>query len=792
MQTYAFIGATPNPVGVGTPTLIDVGITQQLQSVYMGWEGMSITINKPDGTTETLSNIKTDSTGGTGVVYTPTIIGNYTLQAHFPEQNTTSTKQAGSTPVGTLMLASDSEKMVLVVKETSEVRSYPGVPLPVEYWSRPINSQLREWSTIAGNWVGVPVDRNIDDQNNAPETGHILWTKELSMGGLVGGDVQGMGGPVGFEAGAAYEQKFGAPVAIGGMLFYNKFEERGGTNVEQDVVAVDLHTGEQIWERSWNNTRLDVGQVFYWQSYNYMGTFPYLWEVTGTTWKAYDAFTGRWIYTMNNCPATVASYGGGLGSNSWFGDRGEIYSYSVNLRNGWFALWNSSRVVSNEGSFNPNGNTYNCSWDSARHGGYEWNITLQKTLPGSINTVYLGDKVVGSSVNTTNVEIWAFSIKSGQEGQILYDKVWRAPDDWAAGNQTISWQVSNPEKIGLAWSKETRQWWGFNLETGDYMWGPTAPEHYLAIYGTSTAISNGKLYECYMSGIVYCYDIKTGDLLWTYNVKDPLNEILWGENWPMRIVFVAADKIYLVESEHSPNQPLPRGAPIVCLNATTGDKIWQETMNYYYRTNVIMADDIIALNCLYDQNIYAIGKGPSATTIEAPDIAVDFGRPIIIKGTVTDVSAGTQSYALTARFPNGVPAVSDESQSAWMEYVYEQLPKPTNATGVTVSIYVLDANGNYRNIGTTTSDASGVFTFDWTPDIPGKYTVIASFAGSKAYWPSSAETGFIVMDQPSATNAPTSPPTSVTETYFIPAVAGIIVSIFIVGAILVVLLRKRP
>ena len=46
--------------------------------------------------------------------------------------------------------------------------------------------------------------------------------------------------------------------------------------------------------------------------------------------------------------------------------------------------------------------------------------------------------------------------------------------------------------------------------------------------------------------------------------------------------------------------------------------------------------------------------------------------------------------------------------------------------------------------------------------------------------------------------APTSPPTnapaeSAADMYFIPAVAGIIVSIFIVGAILaILLLRKRP
>jgi hypothetical protein len=36
--SYAFIGATPNPVGVGQETLLHIGITQQLTNVAMGWE----------------------------------------------------------------------------------------------------------------------------------------------------------------------------------------------------------------------------------------------------------------------------------------------------------------------------------------------------------------------------------------------------------------------------------------------------------------------------------------------------------------------------------------------------------------------------------------------------------------------------------------------------------------------------------------------------------------------------------------------------------------------------------
>jgi hypothetical protein len=105
------------------------------------------------------------------------------------------------------------------------------------------------------------------------------------------------------------------------------------------------------------------------------------------------------------------------------------------------------------------------------------------------------------------------------------------------------------------------------------------------------------------------------------------------------------------------------------------------------------------------------------------------------------------------RFPNGVAAVSDESMSAWMLYVYKQFEQPT-ATGVPVTISVVDANGNYRTIGTATSDATGQFSFSWQPDIAGLYTVIATFDGSNAYYSSYAETSFSA-DEAAATPAPT-------------------------------------
>jgi hypothetical protein len=158
-----------------------------------------------------------------------------------------------------------------------------------------------------------------------------------------------------------------------------------------------------------------------------------------------------------------------------------------------------------------------------------------------------------------------------------------------------------------------------------------------------------------------------------------------------------------------------------------------------------------------------------------------------------DTSAGTQQAQQKADFPNGVPCASDAIMNDWMAYVYQQQAEPTNFTGVTVTLTAIDPNGNFVTLGTTTSDSKGLFNYMWqTPNIPGKYTVTATFAGNNGYWGSSAQTTMIVQNAPSATAAPTPAPASNTNTYVLGIGITIIVIIIIGFAILFLALRKKP
>jgi hypothetical protein len=126
-----------------------------------------------------------------------------------------------------------------------------------------------------------------------------------------------------------------------------------------------------------------------------------------------------------------------------------------------------------------------------------------------------------------------------------------------------------------------------------------------------------------------------------------------------------------------------------------------------------------------------------------------------------------------------------------MEYVYMKQERPIDAKGVEVTISVIDPNGNYYNVGTATSDINGVFKMAFTPEVAGTYSVIATFAGTGSYYGSHAETA-IYVDEAVVTPAPTETPQSAVDLYFLPAVIGIIVAIFIAAVVIVLVLKKKP
>jgi hypothetical protein len=807
LKTYAFVDAVPNPVGVGEDVLIKFGILQQLGAVNLGWQDLTLTITGPDTETKTIGSLTTDSTGSSYYLTAFDKAGTYKLQTHFPQQENPVTfyNMEGNNMIfaGTIMQESDSPIVELVVQE-EPLPGYPGHPLPTEYWTRPIDPQLREWAPIAGQWMKRPDNSLALYNDDAPETAHVLWAEKMTTGGLTGG-LWGEGQvPAGSETGDAYAGKFIDSVILNGVLYYNRDDAKVGSN---GICAIDLHTGEELWFR--NNTVLSFGQILYFNSYNYDGTFDYIWDASAvTTWNAYDPFTGEWLYTMTNVPSTGTQV---------YGPSGEILIYIMDYANGWMALWNSTAAGQTAPGFATGIEAYG-SWGAYYAGrlvhgstinasdprAYSWNVTIPKGLTAGssffipILKVY-PDRVVSVDFNQTRVRVWALSLDPANRGDRIFDKEWKAPSEWLSGSNTLHYTgATNEAENGViaVWSKELRKHYGFSTDDGRYLW-ETDSEHWSDAYGWGNVehtwyFAYDKLYSTGVGGILYAYDISTGKTAWTYNMTDPYNEPVTGDRWWGWIDLIADGKIYIGTLEHSAEQPLPRGAPYVCVNATDGSEIWR--VNGMYRQtrwggNGIIGDSIIATMDTYDQRIYSIGKGPSATTVTAaPEISVH-GDSVLVKGMVTDISPGTEEYGLTARFPNGVPAVCDENMSEWMLYVYKQFARPADAVGVEVVLEVLDPNNNFYEVGRATSDAGGYFGCEFIPEVPGLYKIIASFEGSGAYYGSFAETFITVEEAPAATPAPTPTPAPMTDTYVLGIGSAILIAV-IIGFVLL-LLRKR-
>ncbi|XHH09356.1 MAG: PQQ-binding-like beta-propeller repeat protein [Candidatus Bathyarchaeia archaeon] len=803
-KTYPFVEAIPNPVGVNQRTLINFGLLNFLAIDGDGWN-VTLTIEDPDGTVTTVDRM-TWSTGTVGYSLLPETVGTYILKCSFERAY----YNASSAALRGWYAASETEEYELVVTE-EPTSVYPGHSLPSEYWSRPIDSQLREWWSVAGSWLAKP-NSLLAPYNDGPETAHILWNMNIgdTSGGLMGGD----SGDHGYGIGDAYEGKFSGAVIIDGRLIYNVMGSPFYSTVPtQEVRCVDLHTGEIFWSRQLNNNptlRVAFAQNLYWDCLNYRGGFSYIFATAAqpdrsTTLMAFEVETGNWVFNYTNYPSTA----------NYYGPNGEILKYSIsnigNSTNPNYRLlrWNSSYVVmqGRTGMSESWGSAVQgTTWDANR--GYDVNVSIPASVASFGNILYAfpNDRVIGGNVSNSGVTLWGLSLQPGHEGSVLFGpKTWNAPAVWkdltvVGSIAQAGWCAwSNDPYVGVYWTKENRQGYAFSLATGDYMWTCEEQDYkdawsdtVSASFGPDKIIAFNKFISASVSGIVYCYDVNTGKLEWTYEAEDTYTESYLGNTWWLAPLFATDGMVYFGSLEHSALDPKPRGTPFFALDAETGEVVFRAD-GLFRQTRwggrAIIGDSIIATMDTYDQQIYGIGKGPSKTTVTAPATAAMAGTQMVIQGSVTDISPGTNDASIQMRFPNGVAAVADASQSDWMLYVYKQFEQPMTVTGVPVSIDAVDPNGNYIHLGDATSDSSGTFSLVYAPETAGLYTVYATFGGSAAYYSSYAQTAMVVQ---AAASTPTpSTQQSTVEQYFVPAIGAIIAVVVIMGILSLLLLRKR-
>jgi hypothetical protein len=769
VKTAGYISVSPLLVGVGQEATVNLWVSPiphnyAYQALYEGYNGITVTFTKPDGSKDSFAPVdgtgqyvagQTEAIGAIFFFYASDMAGNWSVSFTMPEQNITDN-------TGTVIYSACTSNTAYFTVQEDPVNAgllngYPWAQLPNEntYWSYPINSNNREWSEISGDWLQCTIQRfsvisgvgtNLwQPYGSAPNTAHVVWSQPLQAGGIIGGDF----------GSTSYTSAYSADFYRGVVVMDGKvFANIPNTNTFE---CIDLTTGEIMYTASgsidggihlpgnaYAQSSLDSSVVL--NSSFGAGITPYLFESTGTTWNFYDTFTGTLMRSISNVSAS--------GYCCRLVD-GTPFAYGTSGFN--LFGWNMSKVVNND-------------WST----GITWTKPLMPRLYTDLGISSDQSTIVLGSFGGNN-KYFAFSTEDGAS-------LWNLTLPYTPSADFSLYGVDD----FITFDPVDATFHCYSMLTGAELWtsdsfadSPWATQ--FTVYNAETNDDN-TLYLMFPDGVIRALSLKTGDLVWesTATVStEYTNNVV-----PYYIgIVMAGGNIYAYAGYSVDYQinPIPRQAMLVCVNATTGNITW--TLNGGVRPLAAANGYIIGLSA-YDGNLYCLGKGKTSTSITIQKNVIPQGGTIHIQGNVLDQSPAQ----------SGTPAVSDDSTSEYMDYLHMQnstlLNSPPTPTGVQVTLTAVDPNDNTIVIGTTTTDASGNFYYSYAPPLTGIYKITATFAGSNSYWSSSSETGVTVTEAVTPTPQPTQP-ASLADLYFVPGIISAISAIIVVGAVIVLMLRKR-
>jgi len=833
----------------------DIGETERTEGRAAWNNPIIVNIIKPDGTNDTLEMPRTDPVGATWIEYTPEAVGTYVLQAYFPGEwkNTTSLHRWYTEDFSPTANLTVQEEPTSEWTENPLPTEYWQRPLN----SANHDWYVLAGSWLGGAAQTYPQGSAGITSNfvsgKGTETPHILWTKQYYSGGLMDEDH----GNIGYQT-AHYQGLSWSGLVINGKLHYTPRMTAHGTQgwAQLDLYTGEELMFDYNQTRpdrgqilSYESPNQHGGFAYLWRTTN-VNSLPATVQVPNaqlfpngsvvritsvqTMNRSQVISTGNLIEILDGLTEKTICYIANVSTTGTqvYGKDGSITYYNVHAGsagNYYLSIWNSSAgtmVSSQLGTgywqWRPAGGTFGGS--SAYLGGLAYNYvhdgrdfySLNQSVPSVLGTrnnvsnqtatlrvvkqdeyMVLAAQGFNNGTHTAPGFVLKVSLVPGEIGRELLRKEFTPPS--SADAETVTLTGVYPEDGMILFQKaKTLERFGYSMETGQLIW-TSEPEAQFHYYGMSQNYFNGTLFSYGYGGVITAYNVSSGEVLWTYYPTSIGTESAYGGVYPTGVAVISDGKLYTVTGEHSPTQPLYRGPNLRCIDAVTGEEVWS-ILGFFggmspTSSNIIMADGILVGLNHFDNQLYAFGKGPSATTVTVQDDVAVLGHKVIVKGTVTDQTAtGRRNINNIVQFTlKDTPAISDEDMSRWMEYKFMQQAKPADAKGVEVTLTAIDPNGNFKDLGAVTSDVEGNYALPFDPEVPGTYQIIANFAGSKAYGPSSATTYLLVEDAPAATVPPATPGPSIADQYFVPAVAGIIVAIAIVGVVLILLLlKKRP
>jgi len=758
LPTFLQLSAAPNPVGVDQTLYVNVFMTKPpLTSAMFGmgvmYEGIIVEVTKPNGDVDEYGPYTTDATGGTYLSIVPEQVGEWTLQAHYPEQHIEYRASGFMVPptfYNFTYAASDSEVVTVTVQSEPAQWNYHSPELPEEYWTRPIYSTNWQWGEkLGGSWFGLAVpafadtgrydaNGNFNPYSQAPNSGHIMWSKATHNGGQPGGPIYSdQSGN--FKTTTIINNYFD-PLVLNGILYYAIHQ--GPANIVVGWNAVDIRTGEVMWTIN-TTERLRMAQTFRYKSIQEYGSWSILIGQVGggffsfaTELTIYDAFSGLYLASIDNIESAQFLM------DTRYGHEGALLGWYASGGN--LVLWNSTNLYGGSEAFA----------SISISGTYDWadGIEWTKPIPNELN-----NNSVRLSVAGVTPEVILLRQVASPGGAVDLNLGWEVVAGmdaltgellWGPVNHTLpifedTTLIAAGEGAYVLHNKDTNEAYGYSLLNGSKLWGPLKlPGNAWSTITRSGDIAYGKVYIWDFGGYCSAINIQTGEIEWTWTRGDAGLDTPYGTYELWYNDAIADGKIIL--SEGKMYDPPLHPAKTVAINTTTGETVWTLT-GWTGRNCPVVADGHVILWNSQDAKIYSIGKGPTTATVTGSPKVSKLGSTVLLEGSVLDISAGSKQAGVVERFPNGIPVAADYCMDEWMSYVYMQQVCPENFTGVEVRITAYDPNGNFKDYGVTVTDMNGNFGFPFEPEVEGTYWITAIFEGSESYWRSQATT-YVTVD----------------------------------------------
>ena len=706
-DVWAFLSMKPYPaVGYGQPLLINAWISPPPINGIDYYEGYMFTFTSPTGRSLKVGPMDSETPGTVWFDLPLTELGEWTIKFDFPGDHSS-------------LPASITRKIIV---QNDWIPTYPDTPLPTEEWSFPINVENREWRNIAGPWYQSNYNASGGAWNpytEAPKTAHVLW--RLTSTGQIGGF---MGSPHSIQTGGGVEA-YGAGDA---GLFTSSppnirtvMAGRGYYTSSGSIFCIDMRTAERLWSVPGS---FNVGAR--------EGRSAYLYSF-GSRFIKYDAITGA--MTLNVTGLSSAFY---VHPHVYSVDGARLIKWTVEGSSSNFAsriIWNiTNNMPTTSSSYSVISS--NDMWVARFTNPYDAATAIFNNVTGLNLTSGTYQYAFAPYYTPTDPTTWIY--RQGPAIGAGYGLVYFAAIPHA--DKGMGYTAIDAKTGRVAWVSEA----------ADYPWGNFwAYMPQACAYGMNFGLS--------YSG-VYAFNVTNGKIVWHYSATDEYHEEPYSSNIDARTnqtyasyafgstgPVIGGGIVFAPNTEHSPTF-IYRGQQLHAIDAFSGRKVWSILGVY---TPTAIAYGILLASDSYNGYTYAFGKGSTETAVSVSSKVITRGSSVLLEGTVLDLSPAQ----------NGTPAVSDASQTGWMEYLHMQQPKPTNTTGVPVKLTAIDSQGNKQDIGIVTSDSNGMFKKMWTPPAEGEYTIIAAFEGSEAYYASSAQTVLGVsaaLTQPTATTpAPT-------------------------------------